>query len=476
MKKIFRSFAFLPLIVVAAIAFVVFQVKSKDPVEHQSASYPVKSVQTIVARKLPFRARATAFGYVEPAIVVTLRSEVSGRITYIHPNLKKGASLEKDTVVLRIEPTTYEISLNQSMAGLVGSQSSLAQLEEEENSNKRSLQLAQKNLDLGVVELERVQSLWEKKIVARNQVDVEEQKVLQLRSTVQDLQGKLDSYASRRAAIEAQIEQSRSQVAISQDTLGRTEIRMPFDARIGAVYVEKGGFTSAGAAGGDLFEALGVESVEINAQIPIRQFRPLVSGIQSSEASSIINLQGPDNMQRALSNMQLEARVRLVGDTSGSNFWEGNLIRMSESVDPTRDTLGLVVSIANPYEGIIPGKRPPLLKGMYTSVEFLSPAKPTLVLPRKAVHQGRVYIATTQNTLAIRQVNVLFSQGDLVVVADEDGRKAGIIEGERVIISDVIPLMEGLPLKPIPAVQYEKQLGVLALGNLTTEESSQDNK
>jgi len=346
--------------------------------------------------------------------------------------LKKGASLEKDTVVLRIEPTTYEISLNQSMAGLVGSQSSLAQLEEEENSNKRSLQLAQKNLDLGVVELERVQSLWEKKIVARNQVDVEEQKVLQLRSTVQDLQGKLDSYASRRAAIEAQIEQSRSQVAISQDTLGRTEIRMPFDARIGAVYVEKGGFTSAGAAGGDLFEALGVESVEINAQIPIRQFRPLVSGIQSSEASSIINLQGPDNMQRALSNMQLEARVRLVGDTSGSNFWEGNLIRMSESVDPTRDTLGLVVSIANPYEGIIPGKRPPLLKGMYTSVEFLSPAKPTLVLPRKAVHQGRVYIATTQNTLAIRQVNVLFSQGDLVVVADEDGRKAGIIEGHDV--------------------------------------------
>jgi hypothetical protein len=164
--------------------------------------------------------------------------------------------------------------------------------------------------------------------------------------------------------------------------------------------------------------------------------------------------------------MQLEARVRLVGDASHLTIWDGTLIRLSESVDPTRDTLGLVVVVDKPYEGIIPGKRPPLLKGMYTSVEFLAPAKATLVLPRKAVHQGRVYVATKENTLAIRPVNILFTQGEMVVL--EESEDNGLKVGEKIIISDVIPVMEGMPLKTIAAEEYEEQLKRLALGTLAS--------
>ena len=102
---------------------------------------------------------------------------------------------------------------------------------------------------------------------------------------------------------------------------------------------------------------------------------------------------------------------------------------------------------------------------MYTSVELFAPAKPTLVIPRKAVHQGRVYIVTEANTLAIRPVKVLFSQGELVVLADQD-TSTGIKEGEQLIISDVIPVMEGMPLKPIPANEYQQQLERDALAPL----------
>jgi hypothetical protein len=125
-----------------------------------------------------------------------------------------------------------------------------------------------------------------------------------------------------------------------------------------------------------------------------------------------------------------------------------------------------VVVVDKPYEGIIPGKRPPLLKGMYTSVEFFAPARPTLVLPRKAVHQGRVYIATEKNKLAIRAVDVLFTQGDLVVLSDRvsDAPDAGIQLGDKLIISDVVPVMEGMPLKTIAAMEYEKQMMLNALG------------
>jgi multidrug efflux pump subunit AcrA (membrane-fusion protein) len=477
MKNLLKHPIFLPLLLIAAIVIVVFLVKTKAPVEHQIVGYPIKAVEVITATKIPFRARAVAYGNVEPAVVLNTKSEVSGKISFMHADLQKGASLAKDTLVLRIEPTTFEISLTESMAVLANSRSALVQLAVEEKSTRESLNIVQKNLDVEAKELERTQELWEKRIISLSTLDKAKQKVLSLQQQLQDIEGKLAAFASRRASINAQIKQSKSQVDKSQDTLGRTEVRLPFDARIGVVAVEKDEFVQAGSV---LFEALGVEAVEIIAQIPTRQFRPLVTGLRFNKES--INLQNPSRLQAALSNMQLEARVRLVGNESDT-YWQATLLRLSASVDPIRDTLSLVVIVDKPYENIIPGKRPPLLKGMFTSVELLAPAKPTLVLPRKAVHQGRVYIATEENKLAIRPVNVLFTQGELVVIADtEDAgmQVAGIQAGEKLIISDVIPVIEGLPLKTIIANDYEKQLRLMALGNaelhgLTIEESLMDN-
>ncbi len=456
-KNFFKSFIFLPLILGGAIALVVMQVKSKAPIEHEEATFPVKAVEVITVKKIPFRARAMAFGNVEPATVLKAKSEVSGKISYIHPKLKKGASLKKGTVVLRIEPTSFKLSLNQSKAGLVGSQSSLAQLETEEKSTKRALNISQKNLNVGLKELHRIKTLWNKRLIARSTLDKEEQKVLSLRQQVQDIQGKLSSYKSRKAATRAQIKQSKTQVDQSKDTLGKTEVKMPFDARIGTVSIEKGEFVTAG---GLLFEALGVKAIEITAQLPTKQFRPLISGMGKTSNTSL-SLNNPASIQTALTKMNLEARVRLVGDSNDASIWEGQLIRLSESVDPTRDTLGLVIAVDKPYEGIIPGKRPPLLKGMYTSVELFSPAKPILVVPRKAVHQGRVYIANDKNMLEIRAVHILFLQGDMVVL---DNEKDADLEGKKIIISDVIPIIEGMPLKSIAANDYETGLALKALG------------
>lgn len=460
MKKFFRSFIFLPLIVVAAIAFVVTQVKNKAPVEHTEVSYPVKAVEVITVQKLPFRARATAFGNVEPAVTVNAKSEVSGKIVYMHPDLRKGSSIPKDTVVMKIEPTLFEFSLSQSQAGLQGSRSSLTQLEVEEQSTLLALAIAKDNLRVGQQELERSKALQEKNLVARSSYDKEFQKVLALRQQVQDIEGKLAGFTSRKAATEAQILQSQSQVEQNIDTLGRTEIKLPFDARIGAVSVEKGEFTPAGAV---LFEALGMQAVEINAQLPLKQFRPLTAGLadMARGGSPGLDLQDSVNLQGVLSNMRLEARVRLVGASENSSLWAGKLVRLSESIDPIRDTLGLVVRVEKPYEGIVPGKKPPLLKGMYTSIEFLSPLRPALVLPRKAVHQGRIYVVSEDNTLQIQPISVNFTQGNLVIVDEQIGLE---LEGKRIIVSEVVPVVEGMHLNPLESDQIQRALTQRALG------------
>lgn len=459
MKNLFRSFYILPIIVLLAIGLVIFQVKSKAPIEHQEVGYPVKTVEVITANNIPFRARATAYGHVEPTTVLKAKAELSGKIIYIHPALKKGGSLPKGTVVMRIEPTSFEISLDQSKAGLVGSKSSLAQLEAEEISSRKALSIAQQNLNVGIAELERITALVDKNLVTRSTVDKEAQKVLSLRQQVQDIKGKLDSFESRKAATQAQINQSQGQVSQSQDTLGRTQISLPFDARIGAVSVETNEFVSAGSV---LFEALGLQSVDINAELPSKQFRPLVLGRSlNAQGASIVDLQDPASFSSALSRLDLEARIRLVGDSNKQSVWQGKIIQLSESVDPTRDTLELTVQVDNPYQGIVPGIRPPLLKGMYTAVELYAPQKSTLVLPRKALHQGRVYIATDDNNLLIQAVDILYLQGELAVVNDSEENS---LKGKKIIISDVVPVMQGLPLKVIEAAQYAQEMAQLALG------------
>ena len=444
MKNPLKKAFILPLIILAALALVVAVVKSRPPIEHEDVQFPEKAVEVVTLAKTPFRARAIAYGNVEPSVLLKAKSEVAGKIAYIHPQLKQGGSLAKGTVVLRIEPTTFQFSLSQSEAGLAGSESSLRQLEVEEKSTQSSLDIATKNLMVGEKELKRIQSIWEKKLVSRSTVDVEEQKVLQLRQSVADLQGKLASFKSKKAATQAQIRQSQTTVGEKQDTLGRTEVRLPFDARIGEVTVDQGEFVPTG---GQLFEALGTQSIEINAQLPVKHFRPLLSGMQHNA----VDLQNPANFQDALNQLGLEARVRLVGDTDDVE-WKGKLLRISESIDPVRDTLGLVVVVENPYAGVIPGKRPPLLKGMYVSVEFLAPAQDQLVIPRKAIHQGRVYVATAENTLSIRPVKISFAQGNQAVI------ESGLKEGEQIIITDVIPVIEGLPVKLISASNDEQPI------------------
>ncbi len=461
--KLFKHPIILLLIVGLAVGLVVYKVKSGAPVERTSNGLPPASVKVLVLQELPFRPRATAYGHVEPTVFLNAKSEVSGRVVFVHPDLKKGAVVAQGTVVLRIEPTTFELSLNQSQFALEANQSSLVQLDVEEKSTNRLLTIAKENLKVGEAEFARIKSIFDKKLIAKSAVDTEEQKVLSLRKQLEDVQGKVSAFQSRRASLQAQIDQSVSQVSQSQDTLGRTELQLPFEARIGEVSIEQGEFIAAGTV---LFEALGMESVEISAELPISQFGPLISGLSMQTSLNDDN----GTIPNAVAAMDMETKVRLVGWENKASHWQGQLVRIGESIDPTRDTIELLINVDNPYANIIPGIKPPLVKGMYTAVEVVAPIQQALVLPRKALHEGRVYVVDDNDKLTIKSVDVAYRQGDLVVLT---ANQTGVSVGDRIIVSDVIPVIAGLPLLPTEDAEAARTLSELAI-NLQAADLSQN--
>ena len=437
------------LAVAFAIAFIL--VKSKEPLEHVAAEMPSRVVDVITAQQMPFRTRITAYGNVEPAITLNSMAEVSGKVSYVHPNLKAGETIPAGTPVVRIDSEDYERSLKQTQEDLKGSRSSLKELETEQTSTQRSLELAQKNLTVGEAELARLRDIYQKQLIAKSTLDAEEQKAIQLRQQVEDLQGRMNSYESRRQSIEAQIARAEEEVQNRATILGRTEITLPFDARIGTVSIDRDEFV---AVGSPLFEAIDLKGVEISAQLPIQSMRKLTSHLANrAEMPQQFVLTGG----RINESLGLSARVRLVNDMPEA-VWDARVLRISESIDATRQTLGVVVGVDNPYEKMIPGRRPPLIKGMYTAVDLFAPEQSAMVIPRKAVHEGRVYIATAADRLEVRPVDILLIQGDLVAVRN------GIEPGERVIITDLVPVIEGMPLQVVASPQVEEYLRRRGLG------------
>ena len=74
-----------------------------------------------------------------------------------------------------------------------------------------------------------------------------------------------------------------------------------------------------------------------------------------------------------------------------------------------------------------------------------------------------MYIAGVDNRLEIRAVTVLHKQGEFVVIAQ------GLNEGEKVIVTDIIPVVEGLPLKLVDASDDEAWPGQVALESINTQ-------
>jgi len=96
---------------------------------------------------------------------------------------------------------------------------------------------------------------------------------------------------------------------------------------------------------------------------------------------------------------------------------------------------------------------------MYVEVELRGrPVSDRFVIPRSTVHDKKVYISTPENRLEIRSVEVESYMENLAVLSH------GLKEGETLVLSDLIPAVEGMLLKSVEAVDILKDLKHQALG------------
>ncbi len=439
-----RKWVVLLPILIGVAAFAMMKKGQRLPEQAEVGERP-QLVRVIEVPSLAVRPKAKGNGTVQPVRVWEGLAQVSGVVVEKHPGLQKGSILEQGTLVLRIDPTDYQLKIAQTEADIAATRAQLEELSVKESNTRAALQIEEQALELARKELERKRELIGKGGVSTSDLEAQERSLLAQRQSVLGQRNALNLIPSQRSLLDAQLARHQANLATLQRDLEHTEIRLPFTGRVAEVNVEEEQYVREGEV---LLVADDLSRAEVEVQIPINRFAPLA---RSTPGGDTVGVEGARQLG-------LKAEVRLREDGVRAS-WPAELTRLSDTLDPKARTIGAIVEVAGPYTGVEPGVRPPLYKGLFVEVELTGrPIPDSLVVPRSALHDGRLYLVNGEGRLERRPVEVALVQPGYVVIG------GGISAGERVVVSDLIPAIEGMLLTPQPDPGVLAELMVEAVG------------
>jgi multidrug efflux system membrane fusion protein len=130
-KKVFSGIVLLA--VIAATAFLIFQVNRGSRAETQktASAVPVTTAM-VVTKSVPVR--LYAIGNVEPYTTVAVKARVDGQVVSVH--FKEGDEVRKGSVLFEIDPRPFAASLKQAQANLLKDKALLDRASQQEKRYK----------------------------------------------------------------------------------------------------------------------------------------------------------------------------------------------------------------------------------------------------------------------------------------------------------------------------------------------------
>ncbi len=158
-QQFLKSRIALPAIIVGGILLTLLIILVQPEMEHNPQQRPAIPVSVIEVKQQSIRPAIVGFGSVEPDVDLEAKSEVSGRIIYIHPELKKGSILSKGTLLLKVDDKDYRLALTQAEADLLANEAAVKEIDLTIENNKLELKLANEKLKVRQKELNRLSKL-----------------------------------------------------------------------------------------------------------------------------------------------------------------------------------------------------------------------------------------------------------------------------------------------------------------------------
>ncbi|MDX2481115.1 MAG: efflux RND transporter periplasmic adaptor subunit [Desulfuromusa sp.] len=354
----------LPLLILG-IGFVGFNMMSKLKKTPQRQHPPQQGalVDVVTLKSIVHQVTVHATGTVQAEQEIVLVPEVSGKVSWISPQLVSGGLFKKGETLLKIETSDFELATEKARAEIAQVQVALATERE--------------RAKIALSEWARIDFADKDKpgpLVTRE---------IQLKQQQANL-----------AAAEANLEQT-------QLNLQRTELKAPFNGRIRQEQVDIGQYLRAGTSFGSF---AGTDRAEIHIPLPARELTWLniPSATQKKGSSATIHLPDINNA-----------------------IWHGTLIRSLGEIDPNSRMATVVVMVEDPYQLKNPLNQPTLSNGLFVDIELQGEEFADIIsIPRKALHSDDlVWIADSENRLSLRSVEILRREKQKILI--KSGIQAG---------------------------------------------------
>lgn len=410
---------FLPLLVVAAGAFAaVLLVKAAPEAETVEPTTPPPLVRVIEAASRDLRLDVTTQGTVAPHTETTIVAQVGGRIVEVAPAFAEGGAFREGDVLVRIDPTDYELAVSQAEARVAQAETALVRTEAEAAVAREE---------------------WEE-IHSPDGGESDEPNPLALREP---------QLAEARAALDS----ARAQLEQARVNLERTSVEAPFDGRVREKQADLGQSVSPGTPLGRVFAT---DYAEVRLPVPVDQLAYLE-----------VDLTGA---------MEDGPGVALSAELAGARrTWPARIVRTAGAIDADTRMLGLVARVDRPY-GDRPGEPAavagvPLPMGLFVDATIAGrPVEGVIVLPRSALREppggsgrpsgrgsgdgdarsagtrGHVLVVEpgedgNPGRLRFRPVRLLRLEGDRAVISE------GLEPGEKVAISPLDAPVDGMAVR-----------------------------
>ena len=228
-----------------------------------------------------------------------------------------------------------------------------------------------------------------------------------------ETQQNLDLQRAKVDQLKAMIEGDAASIEAAQVQLDRTDIRAPSDGRVGIRLVDPGNTVHASDTGAIVNLVL----------------------VQPAAVVFTLPAQALDNVRRAMVHGTVE--ITAFDQDNRVPLSVGKLLLIDNAIDAATATIRLKAVFANDDERLWPGE-------FVNARLLLETRSDALAIPSAAIQRGPqglfVWIATADNTAAVRPLRVGPTTGDLTIV------DAGLEEGDRVVTDGQYKLQAKTPV------------------------------
>ena len=345
----------IPVFILGIFLFLAATLMATAPVlEPSSVEKLATTVRVVEIQPKSVQLKVNSQGSVMPSTESQLIPEVSGKVSWMSPNLVAGGYFDDQEILIRVDDTDYKTKLDRAQANLTR-----AEAEQQHNE----------------FEYRRMQSLVKRNLVSRSQLE--------------------NSLRAYRVA-EASLQDATANFNQAEQDLARTQIRAPFAGLVRSENVDIGQFVSRGSPIATIYAG---NQAEVRLPIADRQL-------------AFLNI--PVSIRGEIPQ-EFQPEVTLTAQYAGQTLeWKGNIVRSEAEIDISSRMVQLVArveSTSNPVPlsiGLF----------VSAEIQGLAAKNVVVLPREALRNDNQVLVVDDENRLRFRKIETLrLYQDDLLVQA-----------------------------------------------------------